>query len=191
MQCQWQTRSHLQYYSKHLMHRPAPVLVAGRTTSSAQHSTDPRRSSMERSRKIFRKIASASYRIVAVANDYADREDSNGIPRCHFQLEEDMRRISVACECLAAILDKPPSEQGPAVDVRIQDWLNTDGPQECLRTLDRMENLLQQDTSFLTLPRIFRRGRGSTATQDKIKGAVDLFNSCKGWFHFLFSTEIW
>ena len=146
---------------------------------------------MERSRKIFRKIASASHRVVTVADDYADREDSNGIPRCHFQLEEDMRRISVACECLAATLDKPPSEQGPTVDLRIQDWFNTDEPQECLHTLSRMESLFQQDTSLLTLPRIFRRGRGSTAAQDKIKEAVDLFNSCKGCFHFLFSTEIW
>ena len=145
---------------------------------------------MERSRKIFRKIASASHQVVTVANDYADREDSNGVPRCHFQLEEDMRRISVACDCLAAILDKPPFEEGPTVDVRIQDWLNTDEPQECLHTLSRMESLLLQDTSS-RMPRIFRRGRGSTATQDKIKEAVDLFNSCKGWFHFLFSTEIW
>ena len=148
---------------------------------------------MERSRKIFRKIASASHQVVAVANDYADREDSNGIPRCHFRLEEDMRRISVACECLAAILDQPPSEEGPTVDVRIQDWFNTDEPQECLRTLTRMESLLQleaQDTS-LWMPRIFRRGRGSAATQDKIKEAANLFNSCKGCFHFLFSTEIW
>ena len=146
---------------------------------------------MERSRKVFRKIASASHRVVAVANNYADREDSVGVPRCHFQLEEDMRRISVACECLAAILDKPPSEQGPAIDVRIQDWLDTDEPQECLLTLRRMESLLQQDTS-LWMPRIFQRlGRSSTATRDKIKEAVDLFNVCKGCFHFLFSTEIW
>jgi hypothetical protein len=145
---------------------------------------------MERSRKNFRKIATASHRVVAAANDYADREDSSGVPRCHFQLEEDMRRISVACECIAGTLDKPPSEEGPTVDVRIQDWFNTDEPQECLRTLSRMESLLQQDTS-LWMPRIFRRGRGSTATQDKVKEAVDLFNSCKGCFHFLFSTEIW
>ena len=112
---------------------------------------------MERSRKIFRKIASASHQVVAVANDYADRQDTNGVPRCHFQLEEDMRRISVACDCLAAILDKPPSEEGPAVDVRIQDWLDTDEPQECLQTLSRMESLLQpesQETS-LWMPRIF------------------------------------
>jgi hypothetical protein len=150
---------------------------------------------MERSRKIFRKITSASQQVVAVANDYADREDSNGVPRCHFQLEEDMQRISVACDCLAAILDKPPSEEGPAVDVRIQDWLDTDEPQECLHTLNRMESLFQlesqlQETS-LWIPRIFQRGRGATATRDKIKEAVDLFNSCKGCFHFLFSTEIW
>jgi hypothetical protein len=145
---------------------------------------------MDRSRKIFRKIASASHRVIAVANDYADREDSNGVPRWHFQLEEDMRRISVACECLAGIFDRPPSEEGPVVDLRIQDWLNTEEPQECLHTLSRMESLFQQEIS-LWMPLVFRRGRGSTATQDKIKEAVDLFNSCKGYFHFLFSTDIW
>jgi len=145
---------------------------------------------MERSRKIFCRIASASHQVVTAANDYADREDSNGVSRRHFQLEEDMRRISVACDCLAGILDKPPPEEGPAVDVRIQDWLDTDQPQECLHILSRMESLLQQDASSW-MPRFFRRGRGSTATQGKIKEAVDLFNSCKGCFHFLFSTEIW
>ena len=145
---------------------------------------------MERSRKIFRKIASASHQVVAVANEYADREDSNAVPRWHFQLEEDMRRISVACECLAGILEKPLSEEGPVVDVRIQDWLNTDEPQECLYTLSKMESLFQQDIS-LWMPRVFRSGRGSIATQDRIKEAVDLFNSSKGFFHFLFSTDIW
>ncbi|KAF8558350.1 hypothetical protein OG21DRAFT_1236805 [Imleria badia] len=101
-----------------------------------------------------------------------------------------MRRISVACECLAGILENPLPEEGPIVDVRIQDWLNTDEPQECLCTLSRMESLLQQDTSSW-IPRFVRRGRGSTATQDKIKEAVDLFSSYKGCFHFLFSTKIW
>ncbi|KAG6372884.1 ankyrin repeat-containing domain protein [Boletus reticuloceps] len=146
---------------------------------------------MERSRKTFRKIAAASQRVVAIANDYADREDYPGVPRCHHQLEEDMRRISVACACVADILEPPP-EQGPAIDVRIQDWLDTDEPQECLQTLSRMESVLQQDSfSWSRMSRMFQRGRGSTATQYKIKEAVDLFNSSKGCFHFLFSTEIW
>jgi len=147
---------------------------------------------MERSRKIFRKIATASCRVVTAANDCADREDSNGVSRYHFQLEKDMRRVSVACECLAGILDKPLPEEGPAVDVRIQDWLNTDEPQGCLHTLSRIESLLQQDASSW-MARVFRGlgGRGSTATPGKIKEAVDLFNSCKRCFHFLFSIEIW
>ncbi|KAF8427974.1 hypothetical protein L210DRAFT_949902 [Boletus edulis BED1] len=56
---------------------------------------------MERSRKTFHKIAAASQRVVAAANDYADREDYPGVPRCHHQLEADMQRISVACACVA------------------------------------------------------------------------------------------
>ena len=136
---------------------------------------------MERSRKIFCKIASASDEVVAAPNDYADREDLNGISRCHFQLEEDMRRISVACECLAGILEKPPAEEGPAVDVRIQDWFFTHEPQECLNTLSRMKSLLQQDSTFSWVPWTFGRGRGSTATQDgpiSLLHAKDGFISC-------------
>lgn len=53
-----------------------------------------------------------------------------------------------------------------------------------------MESLLQKDT-FSWISRIFQRGRGPTAAQDKIKEVVDLFNSYKGCFHFLFPTEIW
>ena len=145
---------------------------------------------MERSRKIFRIIASASDQVIAAANEYANRKNSIGVPRSHFQLEEDMRRISVACECLADILDKPPHAEHPAVDVRIQDWLDTAEPQECLNTLSQMKSLLQQDP-FSWVSRVFGRGRGSSGTQDNIKEAVAFFNSCKGCFHFLFSTEIW
>lgn len=71
---------------------------------------------MERSRKIFCNIASASDQVVTVANEYADRLDLNSVSRCHFQLEEDMRKISVACGCLASILGKPAGE-GLAVDM--------------------------------------------------------------------------
>ncbi|KAF8135797.1 hypothetical protein EV363DRAFT_1294575 [Boletus edulis] len=110
-------------------------------------------------------------------NDYADRQDSNKVSRYHFQLEDDMQRISVTCECLT-------------VDVRIQDWISTDEPQECLDTLSRMERLLQRDAPS-RMPSMSRTGRGSNVMQDKIKEASDLFNSCKGYFHFLFSTEIW
>ncbi|KAF8427982.1 hypothetical protein L210DRAFT_3131267 [Boletus edulis BED1] len=151
---------------------------------------------MERSRKILRlcKIASASREVVAIVNNYADREDYNCVSRCHFQLEEDMRRISVACECLADILDKPSPQEGHAVDVRIQDWVVTEEPQVCLDTLSRMKSLLQQkENTSSSMSRMVRGGRGSTTTgmQDKIKEAVDLFNACKGCFHLLFSTELW
>jgi len=145
---------------------------------------------MDRSRQILRKIASASHQVVTAAHDYAVREDSNAVSRCHFQLDEDMRRISLACECLAlGILP----EEGPAVDVRIRDWLSTDEPQECLHALSQMESSLRQGSAPSWIPRlgIFQGGRGSTATEDKIKKAVDIFNSCKRCFHFLFSTEIW
>ena len=145
---------------------------------------------MERSRRILHKIASISHRVVTAADEYADREDLDGVPRCHFQLEEAMRRISVACQCLAGNLGKTSPEGGPSVDVRLQDWLDTDEPQKCLDTLGRMERLLQKDASWW-MSGIFRRGRGTTTTQDKIKEAVHIFSTCEVYFHFLFSTEIW
>ncbi|KAF8133974.1 hypothetical protein EV363DRAFT_1214661, partial [Boletus edulis] len=57
-----------------------------------------------------------------------------------------------------------------------------------------MKSLLQQkENTSSWASRMFRGGRGSTTTgmQDKIKEAVDLFNSYKGCFHLLFSTELW
>ena len=79
---------------------------------------------MERSRRILHKIASISHRVVTAADEYADRKDLDGVPRSYFQLEEAMRRISVACQCLVGALGKTSPEGGPSVDVRLQDWLD-------------------------------------------------------------------
>ena len=144
---------------------------------------------MERSRKIFLKIASAANKVVTSANEYADRKDRCGVQRAHFQLEAEMRRISVACECIADLLGKPSLPDGPAFDVRLQDWLDADEPQQCLDTLIRMEGLLQKDISWTSW--VFPRGWGTTPTEDKIREVAEHFDLHKGCFHFLFSTEIW
>ena len=144
---------------------------------------------MERSRKIFLEIASASHKVIIAANEYADREGLPGVQRSHFQLEADMRRISVACDTLAGILGRSSHPDDPAVDVRLQDWLGSDEPRVCLDTLSRMERLLRKDTS--SWKTVFPRRRGTAPTQDKIKESVDLLGSRKGCFHFLFTTETW
>ncbi|KAF8126505.1 hypothetical protein EV363DRAFT_1268265 [Boletus edulis] len=145
---------------------------------------------MERSRKIFLDISSAAHKVDIAANKYADHKGFPGVQRSHFQLEADMRRISVACDTLAGILSRPGSlPGGPAFDVRVQDWLSSDEPRVCLVTLSMMERLLRKDT--ISWKTIFPRRRGTTSTQDKIKEAVDLLGSCKGCFHFLFTTETW
>ena len=142
---------------------------------------------MERARKIFLQISSASHKVIIAANKYADRKGLPGVQRSHFQLEADMRRISVACDTLSGILGRSSHPDDPAVDVRLQDWLGSDEPRVCLDTLSRMERLLRDDTfSWMTF---FQRG--TAPTQDKIKEAVDLLGSCKGCFHFLFTTETW
>ncbi|KAH0833904.1 hypothetical protein J3R83DRAFT_11088 [Lanmaoa asiatica] len=113
---------------------------------------------MERSGRVFLKIASASNKVISAAHDYADRKDMCGVQRSHFHLEAEMRRISVACECIADILAKPTPPNGPAFDVRLQDWLDTDEPQKCLDTLIWMESLLRRD-AFSWMPRTFGVGQ--------------------------------
>ncbi|KAF8549464.1 hypothetical protein OG21DRAFT_1488513 [Imleria badia] len=144
---------------------------------------------MERSRKILRKIASASHQVIAAANEYADRRDSFNVERVHFQLEEEMQKISVACGCLASNLPMSLLPHVPAFDVRLKDWLAGDEPRRCYETLDQMEKLLQEDTTSRTSTGL--TVRTMTATQDKIEEAVNLLDSRKGCFHFLFATDIW
>lgn len=147
---------------------------------------------MERSRKIFLKIASTSHRVVTAANGYADRKDAIGVQRSHFQLEEEMRRISVACECIARILNKSSLSECPAVDVRLQDWLGTDEPGMCFDILTQMESLLEEDKNKSTeIPSNWKGRGGITAMEDKFEEAVNIFESRRGCFHFLFATEIW
>ncbi|KAN0082931.1 hypothetical protein V8E55_008726 [Tylopilus felleus] len=93
---------------------------------------------------------------------------------------------------LAGSVGKTPLQDGPAVDERVKDWLQTSEPHICFDTLEQMEKLLQEDTFSRTVPATSRVGsRGSVTTKDKIDEAVSLLESCKGYFHFLFSTEIW
>ena len=148
---------------------------------------------MDRSRKIFLKIASAANKVIATANDYADRKDKCGVQRTHFRLETEMRRISVACECIADILAKSSLPDGPTFDDRLQDWLDTDEPQQCLDTLVSIEILLKQEASpwVSWVPQMFGKGWGTAPAEDKIKEAAEHFSWRKSCFHFLFSTEIW
>ena len=101
-----------------------------------------------------------------------------------------MKRVSATCECIADILGKPTLPDGPPLDVRIKDWLATNEPQQCLETLTRMQTLLQKDESSW-VSRFFRRGRGTVSTEDKIKEVAEYFGSCKAYFHFMLSREIW
>ena len=146
--------------------------------------------SMERSRKFFLKLASASHQVITAANKYADCKGMCGVQRSHFRLESEMRRVSIACEYIIDILRRSSLPDGPAFDVRLQDWLCTDEPQMCLDTLSQMETLLRKD-SVSSWKSIFLRGRAAMPTQDKMQEAADLFDSRKTCFYFLSTTEIW
>lgn len=143
---------------------------------------------MERSRRILLKITAISNKVVSAANDYANRKDSLSVQPSHFQLEDEMKKIAVACECLAGLIGK--TTDGPAVDERLKDWLRTNEPQMCFDTLHQMVKVLQEDM-FVRVPTTSLGSRGMAATKDKIDEAVALLGSRKGHFHFLFSTEIW
>jgi len=144
---------------------------------------------MDRSRKILDKIASATHRVVTAANEHADRKDLSNVERAHFQLEEEMQKISVACECLTSTLPMSPLPHAPSFDERLKDWLISDEPRMCCETLDQMERLLQEDASLRTSTSM--RVRGMTPTKDKISEAVNLFDSRKRCFRLLFTTDIW
>ncbi|KAF8125621.1 hypothetical protein EV363DRAFT_1299128 [Boletus edulis] len=147
---------------------------------------------MERSRKIFHEIACAADKVITTATKFADRKDSWSVGHSHFQLDVEMQRISIACACIADILAKSVVPGGPEFDVRLQDWLATDEPEQCRDTLIRMEMLLQvQKDKSSWVSRIFRREGDKAPTGDKIKEAVEHFISRKGCFYFLSLTEIW
>ena len=137
---------------------------------------------MERSRKILCKIATASHQVITTANEYADRKNLPHVERVHFQLEEEMRKISVACESLVSTILESLRQQGPAlaIDERRKNWLTSDEPRTCCETLDQMIKLLQEDAPSRS---------GTTAAKDKINEAVDLFDSRKRCFHLLFATD--
>ena len=145
---------------------------------------------MERSRKIFLDIGSAAQKVITSATDYANHKNQFCVQGSHFQLEDKMKRISAACKSIADILGKPTLPDGPPLDVRIKDWLATDEPQLCLKTLTRMQTLLQKDESSL-VSRFFRGGRGTAPTEDKIKEVAEFFGSRKAYFRFMLSPELW
>ena len=145
---------------------------------------------MEHSRKIFLDIRSAAQKVIANATHYANHKNQFCVEGHHFQLEDEMKRVSAACECIADILGKPTLPNGPPLDVRTKDWLATNEPQHCLETLTRMQTLLQKDESSW-LSRFFPRSLGTAPTEDKIKEVAEHFDSRKAYFHFLLSQEIW
>ena len=148
------------------------------------------RRSMELARIIVIEIAIVPHRVVSAATEYARHRGFRNVPSCHFRLEKEMQRISVAAGGILGALSKSSLPNGPPLDNRLQEWFSTDEPPTCLDTLHQMERMLQNDTWMNTafnFVNVFR----SSPPEDKIDAAVKLFDSRRNYFHFLLTTDVW
>lgn len=141
---------------------------------------------MELAKRIVLEVASASQRVISAATEYASHRGFRNVQSCHFRLEKEMQRISVAAEGMLGVLDKSSLPNGPPLDDRLQEWFSTDELPTCLDTLDQMERMLQTNMifNFMNTPR-------SSPPEDNINAAVKLFDSRRNYFHFLLTTDIW
>ena len=145
---------------------------------------------MELAKGIVFEISSSSKRVISAANEYARRRGFKNVQSCHFRLEKEMQKISVAAGGILGVLDRSSLPNGPPLDDRLQDWLSTDELPTCLDTLHQMESMLQDDIWMNT---IFGRlnTRRSLPPEDKIDAAVKPFDSRRNYFHFLLTTGVW
>jgi hypothetical protein len=145
---------------------------------------------MELARIIVIEVATVPHRVVSAATEYARRRGFRNIQPCHFRLEKEMQRISVAAEGILGVLSKASLPNGPPLDVRLQEWFSTDELPTCLDTLHQMERMLQNDTWMNTTFNFVNMLR-SSPPEDKIDAAVKLFDSRRNYFHFLLTTNVW
>ncbi|KAF8439131.1 ankyrin repeat-containing domain protein [Boletus edulis BED1] len=144
---------------------------------------------MESEGKIL-EIASASKHIISAATEYASRRGFVNVQSCHFRLEKEMQRISVAARGISDVLGKSSLPNGPPLDDRLQDWLTTDELPTCLDTLHQMDRILQSDTWMNSIFNVVTTLR-SVPPEDKIDEIIKLFDSRRNYFHFLLTTDVW
>ena len=145
---------------------------------------------MELARTIVLEIVTVSQHVVNAATEYARRKGCRNVRSCHFRLEKEMQRISVAAGGILGVLSKSSLPNGPPLDDRLQDWFSTDELPTCLDTLHEMERMLREDTWMNTVFNFVNTLR-ALPQEDKIDAAVKLFDSRRSCFHFLLTTDVW
>ena len=130
--------------------------------------------------KTLIEIASASQRITHTLDRNVGRKTTESA-----QLD----KILVGTRTVLEGLNKTLFLKDGNADNRLVDWLNSDSPHACLRTLNQMEEILSKKPEY-GLRSFFNASR-STHTQDKNDEAMRLFQMRKSYFHFLLMEGIW
>lgn len=135
---------------------------------------------MDSTRKTLINIASVSQRVVNTLIGCTGRKSVDS-----FQLD----RIVVGSKSLLEILNRTLLKDGHVND-QLVDWFHSEEPQSCLHTLNQMEEILNRKPEY-GVRNLFFKASHSAHTQDKCKEAIRLFQSCQGYFHFFFTTDVW
>lgn len=147
---------------------------------------------MEHAKRLVHDIASASQNVICAATEYAHRRGFRNVQSCHFQLEEEMRKISVAAEGILGIVTKSSLLNGPPLDDRLREWFTTDELPTCLDTLHKMRRILQDDIcANMAFNSVHAKNLRSSPQEDKINATVKLFDSQRNYFHFFLTTDVW
>lgn len=133
------------------------------------------------SQKTLIDIASVSKRVVRTLVQYAGRKTVES-----FRLE----KIVVGSGAVLETLNKTLLLNDGNIDDRLADWLGSNEPRACLRTLNQMERILNGKPTHGG--RNFLNPSSFTHTQDISNEALRLFQIHQGFFHFLLMpTDVW
>ena len=136
---------------------------------------------MDTTHKTLIGIATVSQRLV------------NTLDRCigHKTVESfRLDKIVVGSRIVLEALNKAALLKDGNADQRLVDWLKSEEPQACLRTLNQMEEILG-NKKFEYGVKSFFKASFAANSQDKTNEAIRLFQMRKSYFHFLLATDIW
>jgi len=146
---------------------------------------------MESAKRIVLEIESTSQGVISAATEYASHRGLRNDQSCHFRLEKEMQRISVAAGGILGLLSKSSHQNCPPLDDRLRDWFSTDELSKCLDALNQMKRMLQNDTCMNTISSFATNTLYSSPPEDKIDAAVKFFDSRRNYFHILLTTDVW
>lgn len=136
---------------------------------------------MDSAPKTLIAIATVSQRVVSTLDRYIGHKTVKSL-----QLD----KIVVGSRTVLEALNKTLLLKDDNSDDQLVDWLNSEAPQACLRTLNQMEEILNRKPEYLYGVKSLFNASRSTNIQDKNNKAIRLFQTCEGYFHFLVTTDI-